>query len=374
MADTSPISLGTVLVTGGCGFVGRHIVQYLRQHEPKSQVHVLDMKADDLKAIPGVSYHVCDITISSDVHALFDKVKPQTVFHLASPNPVKTDDDLFQAVNVQGSRNVVAAGIATGAHAFINTASSSIIHDNVSDLIDADETYPVLDKLPEQRIPYTRSKAQAHKEILASNRDHGKDISAMLTASVLPAAVWGLDDEGMFSKIAANARAGRANVQMGAGNNFHDNLFISNFIDGEILIARALNHAYGKPIPSTDQRVDGEAFILANDEPVKFWDFSRRVAAAAGYPVKPESIRVVPSWLAIFIGLVTEVVTWITSFGTKDPPVSRFTVRLVVINRTFSCDKAKRILGYKPKISVAEGLERTRKYREENGLQDKKQD
>lgn len=104
---------------------------------------------------------------------------------------------------------------------------------------------------------------------------------------------------------------------------------------------------------------------MTNCERMRFWDFSRAMAAAAGYPVDPKDIKIIPVWLAWIMAIVSEVFTWIVSFGEKRPALSRFTVTMVRIHRTFNCDKAKQRLGYQPKFSIAEGLEITGKWLKE---------
>lgn len=297
-------------------------------------------------------YHKCDITSSSDVDAAFSTVKPKTVFHVASPDPIFLNPSRFRSVNVDGTHNVLAAAKKT-AQAFIYTSSSSAIHDNVSELVDADETYPVL-RYPAQKRVYTLTKVEAEDETLAANRQNG--VSSMLTVSIRPATAFGARDYGFLGKVVAQARAGKANVQIGPGKNYYDVTYISNLVDAHLLAAHALIHAFGKaPLPPA-HRVDGETFIITNDEPVLFWDFQRAVAASVGRPVKKEDIKVVPYWVVMLTAMISEWTTWIWSFGKKQPPITREAVHLSTITRTLKCDKAKRVLGYKPKVGVYDGL------------------
>lgn len=48
--------------------------------------------------------------------------------------------------------------------------------------------------------------------------------------------------------------------------------------------------------------------------------------------------------------------------GKEIPLITREAVRMTVIHRTFNIDKAKRVLGYRPMVSVEEGLARTGKW------------
>lgn len=90
----------------------------------------------------------------------------------------------------------------------------------------------------------------------------------MLTASIRPATAFGARDTLFLGKVVAQARAGKANVQMGAGRNYYDFTYIPNLVDAHILAAHALVGAYGRAAPPPERRVDGETSIITNDEPV----------------------------------------------------------------------------------------------------------
>lgn len=165
-----------------------------------------------------------------------------------------------------------------------------------------------------------------------------------------------------MGKVIAQARAGKANAQIGPGQNYYDVTYISNLVDAHLLAAHALIDAYSKATPPLEKQVDGQAFIITNDEPVLFWEFNRAVAASVGLPVKKEDIKVIPYWVAMLVAAVSEWSTWIFSFGRKQASITREAVHLSTITRTLKCDKAKRILGYKPKVSVYEGLEECSKW------------
>lgn len=351
--------LSPVIITGGCGFVGSHLAEGLLAENPNCQIHVIDL-GTTRNQVPGVHYHTCDITLSADVQSIFAKVKPQTVFHVASPDPLVLNPARFRSANVDGARNLLkAAKKFESVKAFVYTSTSSAIHDNVSELVDADESLPVL-RYPAQRRVYTLTKVEAEDEILGANRQSGD--SSMLTVSIRPATAFGARDFGFLGKVIAQARAGKANVQIGPGRNYYDVTYISNLVDAHLLAAHALVEAHGKAAPPAERRVDGEAFIITNDEPVLFWDFNRAIAASIGMPVKKEDIKVVPYWVAMLAATVSEWSTWIFSFGKRQAPITREAVHLSTITRTLKCDKAKRILGYKPKVGVYEGLEKCSKW------------
>ncbi|KAH9985139.1 NAD(P)-binding protein [Xylariaceae sp. FL0662B] len=293
---------------------------------------------------PGIIYHTGDISSLVEVEALFAKAKPKTIFHVACPDSTAQQPAVFQRVNVVGARNLLAsARNVKTVQAFVNVFTSSVIHDNLTDLIDADEYLPVL-QYPAQKRVYTLTKAEAEAEILAANRENGD--SSMLTVSLRPAAAFGERDTICMGKIVANARAGKAKFQMGPGNNLNDFVYISNLVDAHILAADALARAYRKLSSPLNMRVDSQSFNVTNDERVEFCEFSRAIAASVGIPINKEEIKVIPVWLALTMAAISK----------GQPIVTREAIHLTTITRTLSCEKAKRVLAYKPKVSVDEGL------------------
>ncbi|KID98753.1 C-3 sterol dehydrogenase/C-4 decarboxylase family protein, partial [Metarhizium majus ARSEF 297] len=351
MTDRASTSLSPVVVTGGCGFIGFHMVSQLVADDSDCKVHVVDINTGRNR-VSGVTYHKCDITALPDVQSVLDKVRPKTIFHIACPDSMVLQPSIFRQVNLIGARNLLAAAEATGVQAFINTSTTSIIHDNHSHIINADETWPLLE-YPVQKRVYTLTKAEAHKEIIAANRKGGD--ASLLTVSILPASTFGPRDTVFLGKVVATARAGKANIQMGPGKNEYDFVYVSNLVDAHILAAKALVRAFGKPAPAAENRVDGETFIVTNDERRNFWDFQRSIAASVGCPVKPQEIKIIPVWVAWLFAAIGEWFAWL--FRKGHPIVTREAVRLVTINRTFNGEKAKRVLGYKPKVSIDHGLE-----------------
>ncbi|TVY83723.1 Sterol-4-alpha-carboxylate 3-dehydrogenase [Lachnellula suecica] len=356
------VPMGSVLVTGGCGFIGSHLVDEILASEPACIVHVIDINTTRNRLQDArVTYHTGDIASLSDVEAAMSAAQPRTIFHVACPDSMVTlDVSIFRRVNVEGARNLLKAAEKVGTvQAFVNTSTSSVIHDNISDLIDADENLPVL-QYPAQKRVYTLTKAEAEVDILAANRRNGD--SSMLTVSLRPATAFGERDTICMGKIVSTCREGKGRFQIGPGKNHYDFIYIGNLVDAHLLAAHALLRAYGKPALPKETRVDGETFNVTNDERILFWDFQRSISAAVGLPIKLEDIKVIPIWLAMFMAMISEYSTWIRSWGAQQSAVTREAVRLTTIERTLNGEKAKKRLGYKPTVGVHEGIVRGGKW------------
>lgn len=348
--------LSPILVTGGCGFIGFHLVKGLLAQEAESEIHVIDINTDR-NTHPGVNYHKCDIVSAADVEAVMLQARPKTIFHIACPDSMVQQPDVFRRVNVGGAKNILSAARKVGTvRALVNTSTSSVVHDNVSDLVDADDSLPVL-KYPAQKRVYTLTKAEAEADLIAANRSGPDGDASMLVVSLRPASVFGERDTICMGNMVAACRAGKGNIQIGPGTNEYDFMYVSNVVDAHLLAAQALHEAYGKPAPEESRRVDGQCFNVTNHERILFWDFQRGVSASIGLPVKPEDIKVVPAWVALLGAWVVEWITWIRTFGKGRAPITREAVRLTTITRTLNGDRFQRVTGYRPRVSIRDGLE-----------------
>lgn len=180
------MELGNVLVVGGCGFLGWHIVDHLlnfpsetdpsvalpkiegdarfdvpnlKDRYPRclAKVHVVDLRTNNNR-LPGAQYYDGDITSVESMLSVFRAVKPDVVIHTASPSMLEGNKPLLRKVNVDGTKTLVE--VAGGAHgewggkckAFVYTSSSSVVHDTQSDLINVDEKWPYV--RGEQQLEY----------------------------------------------------------------------------------------------------------------------------------------------------------------------------------------------------------------------------
>lgn len=185
------IELGNVLVVGGCGFLGWHIVDHLlnfpsetdpsvalpkiegdaqfdvpnlkdRYPQCIAKVHVVDLRTTNNR-LPGAQYYDGDITSVDSMLSVFRTVKPDVVIHTASPSMLEGNKPLLRKVNVDGTKTLVE--VAGGAHgewggkckAFVYTSSSSVVHDTQSDLINVDEKWPYV-RGPQQLEYYSETK------------------------------------------------------------------------------------------------------------------------------------------------------------------------------------------------------------------------
>ena len=132
-----------VIVTGGAGFIGSHIVERLLEagHEP----HVIDnLSTGNRRNLPqSVTLHEVDVRNADAVLKVFEEVRPQAVSHQAAQMSVSLSvrEPIFDAeVNVMGLLSVLRAADRIGVERFVFASSGGVLYGDVYE--PAPETHP----------------------------------------------------------------------------------------------------------------------------------------------------------------------------------------------------------------------------------------
>jgi UDP-glucose 4-epimerase len=148
-----------VLVTGGGGFIGSHVVDRLVGDGHAVQVvdNLSVGRADMVN--PAAKLHVCDIR-SARLDAVFEAARPDVVVHVAAQAAVSRSvvDPLFDAsVNVLGSINVLEASRRAGVRRVIYTSTGGAAYGD-TDVLPTPEDHPT-----RASSPYGVSKTTAER-------------------------------------------------------------------------------------------------------------------------------------------------------------------------------------------------------------------
>ena len=209
----------SILVVGGCGMTGSHIVRKLREAYPQARIAV--MTRTPRNALAGVTYHAGDMTRADDVDAVLAAARPAVVFLVAgvvlmNPNKPLTDA-VIRTANYDGALRVLeGCRRAGGVRALVFTSSATVVmkeQGGFRDLVAADESYPLCDWADDTTM-YARAKAAAEREVLAAD-----DPAGMRTAALRPALVHGEGDTDLLPSYLAMMRAGRTKIQLGNNQN-----------------------------------------------------------------------------------------------------------------------------------------------------------
>ena len=102
---------GKVLITGGSGFVGPHLIRHLKLHALRIAVFAPRIIASDDTS---VEYHCVDIRDRKSVFSLMEEISPSSIYHLAGVSAVDvswSNPRITYDVNVTGAYNVFEAAM-----------------------------------------------------------------------------------------------------------------------------------------------------------------------------------------------------------------------------------------------------------------------
>ncbi|PMD51360.1 putative sterol-4-alpha-carboxylate 3-dehydrogenase, decarboxylating [Hyaloscypha bicolor E] len=330
--DSTGPHLGTVLVVGGCGFLGHHVVKFLLDEPSCTSVAVMSRRPTT-KHFPG------------QVRLVLEQVKPHVIINTASPHAYIDHSLVPQTfrVNIEGNQNLleVAAEVGT-VKAYVYTSSGPIIAGTGGAYDHADENYPTL-AVPVIRKgdPYHVAKAIGDKLVLEANGKNG-----IRTCTVRPTALYG---EGDFQNVVPTMQAledGNHKIWMGYNDIFMDVVYVGHVARLELLAAKALLAGITDP---TAPKVDGEAFNITDDQPAYPLNFFRKYWAIAGDKTPLSSVWLIPPPVVMFLANSAEFITWAMSWGKKRPKLLiKERMEFILYTRTYSIKKARERLGFKP--------------------------
>lgn len=345
-----------VLVTGGTGFLGSHLVERLL--EAGRLVTIVSRSPRPQLVARGIRVVVGSLHESSVCHEAVTGAS--TVFHVAARVGVWGRYADFHRDNVVATETLLKAAQAGGVKRFVHTSTPSVVY-NGRDLAGADESVPLTTDCPS---PYPLTKAQAEAAVITANRE------GFLTTALRPHLIWGVGDPHLVPRILAKARAGRLRI-VGEGKNRVDMVHITNAVQAHLDAEQALTHpsaqnnchftsdslsenAVNKCVMNYKKSTlgpAGQAYFITNDEPVNLWDWINALLAALDEPPLTKSISLNA---ASRIGAIAETV-WRTLRLKGEPPMTRFIAAELAKDHWFDITAAKRDLGYTPKVTMEQG-------------------
>jgi nucleoside-diphosphate-sugar epimerase len=327
-----------ILVTGGTGFTGKALV--LRLLGLGHQVVALDYKeglrTGELRAA-GAEVVIGSVTDREVVRRAV--AGAEVVHHVAAAfRETNVPPRHYHEVNVEGTRNVLEESLAEGVRRLVHCSTCGV-HGNV-DHPPAGEDAPI-----QPADYYQRTKYEAEPLVEEFAR---RGLPAVI---LRPAAIYGPGDFGRFGLIFRKVASGTFPM-FGSGRTFYHPLYIDNLVDAFLLAMES----------DLNDRGQGRAYLIADDRYLEIEDLVRRVARALGTPVR---IPHYPVWPLVAAGHVCEAVC--RPLG-LEPPIFPRRVDWYRQNRAFKIDRARRELGYEPKVGIDEGLRRTAEWYRREGF------
>ena len=316
----------TIFITGATGLVGSHAVEEALRRGHR--VRALVRASSDTRWLDqwGVEKVPGDL---EDADALRRGVDgADWVFNCAAKVGDWGTLDEFRRLNVGAFRLLLDAASDAGVARFVHVSSLGVYEGR--DHFGTDETVPVA---AQSLDAYTRSKVEAEQLALQYVKEKGLPLSV-----VRPGFIYGPRDRTVLPKL-LDALRKRRFFYFGSGEQALNCIYVKNLVQAVFLAAE---------VPEAV----GEVFNVTDGARVTKKQFVGRVAELAG--LKPPT-RKIPLWLAWTLAVAME--RRARRKNSPVPPlVNKARYKFLGLNLDYSIEKARRVLGYNPAYTTAEGL------------------
>ncbi len=317
-----------VLVTGATGFIGGHLVRANLARGNRVRAFVLpgDPAAASLSA-NGAEVVFGDIREYGSVRKAVEGI--DIIFHCAAVVTDWAPEKLFREVTVGGTENICRAAAEVGVYRFVDMSTNDVFGTDESVVMD--ENFP----LTPWNEPYPDFKIAAERVTWKYYREKGLPVTM-----VYPCWVYGPGDR-TFVPLLADSILKR-NLVFWRKDVLVWPTYIDNLVDLLLLI-------------SEDERAVGNGYLVHDGESVTLQDFCAGIASALG--TRPITARI-PYAVAYAASYLMEIAWKIFRIQTR-PLLTTYTVKNLGSRLRFSIEKARRELGWRPKVPYARGFART---------------
>jgi nucleoside-diphosphate-sugar epimerase len=307
----------SAFVTGGSGFIGGALIERLRREGWDVRALARSEQAAERVRELGAEPVMGDL---DDLHVEDCEV----AFHAAAKVEDFGDPADFERVNVQGTRNVVAACRAGGVRRLVHVGTEAALMAG-QPLVNVDESAPLR---PDSPVLYSSSKARAEEIV------RGADFE---TVVVRPRFVWGRGDTTLLPQMVEMVRTGRFRW-VGGGRQLTATTHIDNTVEGLWLAAT--------------RAPAGGVYFVTDGEPTVFRDFVTQWVGTQGVTIPDKSV---PPGVAKAAAASAERI-WRLLKRPGSPPLTRFAVWVSSQECTIDISRAERELGYAPVTTREDGL------------------
>jgi predicted dehydrogenase/nucleoside-diphosphate-sugar epimerase len=315
-----------VLLTGGTGFIGRHLLRRLLDEKGRVRLLTRHAPAKELLEDDRVEVFLGNLGNSTDVDRAVTGVSE--VYHLGAAVEGWAED--FQCATIAGTTNVVESALNHRIDKFVYMSSLSVIHAAAANGAPIAEDWP-LEPFAEKRGLYSQTKLQAERIVVEAVQQRG------LRAIILrPGEVVGPDRPFLSGAVAIET--GTRLIVLGNGRHTLPLVWVDDLVDA-ILAA------------GNSDRFDGTVLHLVDPNQLSQDDIARFYLRTTG---KQKSVIHAPLSL-----LYTAAFGANTVFGLigRTAPLTPYRLKSAIGLRTFDCTAAAKALDWQPRVGIRQGLE-----------------
>jgi nucleoside-diphosphate-sugar epimerase len=321
-------------VTGASGFTGSHLVRKLV--DKGYRVRALVRKTSNLDALEGLDVELVygDVTDAATLEGKLDGI--DTVFHVAAAYRQEgIPKEHFFKVNVDGTRNLLDEAVAAKVGRFVHCSTVGVQGEIHNPPATEDAPYNPGDW-------YQESKMEG--ELLALRFFRENRLPGVV---VRPVGIYGPGDT-RFLKLFKFIDNGKFRM-LGSGEVLYHLTYVEDVVEG-ILLAGEKEAALG------------EIFTIGGPQFVPLRDLVTIIAEALERPVSRVKL---PVWPFMVAAATCETVC--RPLGIE-PPIYRRRLDFFTKDRAFDISKARKILGYQPKVDLKTGIRITAEWYRAQGL------
>jgi UDP-glucose 4-epimerase len=216
-----------VVVTGGAGFVGSHLVDALLARG--DEVHVIDDLSSGKREQVPEEAGFSQLDVRDSLEPVFDDVKPEVCFHLAAQIDVRvatTHPHLDARINVLGTINVLEAARRLGTEVVFSSTGGAIYGECDGPAAESAPLEPV--------SPYGVSKLAAEEYMSAYSRLYGVNHVSLRYANVYGPRQDAHGEAGVVAIFFGAFAEGGTPVIFGDGEQTRDFVYVGDVVDATL--------------------------------------------------------------------------------------------------------------------------------------------
>ena len=318
-----------MLVTGATGFLGRRTA--LRLHAAGAEVTAVGRNATIGAELGRAGLHFVAVDLA-DAEAMGAACAGQArVIHcgaLSTPWGRRAD---FEAANIRGTENVIQGCLRHGVHRLVHVSTPSLYMD----------TGDRLDLREDARLPARAINHYAATKRIAEERIDAAFAAGLPVVTIRPQGIFGPGDQAIFPRLIRVAERGFL-PKFGDRDPLIDVTYVDNVVDALVAAAEA------------PTRVLGRKFNITNGEPRPTYELLARILDRLGVKYR---VRRIPERRALWAAGTLETVYRALALS-REPVLTRYSVYALARSRTLDISAARSELGYAPRVSIDEGVER----------------
>ncbi|MBI2434601.1 MAG: NAD-dependent epimerase/dehydratase family protein, partial [Candidatus Hydrogenedentes bacterium] len=314
-----------ILVTGATGFLGGYVARRLQAGGAAVRALGRHLARGQQLQSEGIAFYPVDLRDREAVTRVCAGVA--AVVHAGALSSAWGLYQDFYDCNVRGTEHVIEGCLRHGVRRLVYISSPSVLS-RLTDQHDLDEC-----------APFPPSFVSVYSETKKLGEDRVRAVRNKLETVILrPKAIYGPGDNALLPRLIDAARRGRLPI-IGDGNTVTEVTHVDDVVQAVLL-------ALEKP------EAAGQTFLITSGEDTRIWDLIRDVTLQLGYapPAKRLPVR-----KALLIAAVMEGV-WRGLRLPGEPLLTRYKAGILGYSQTYSIDKARRELGYCPKVTLKAGM------------------